>query len=222
MFDARNPHAALTIVTPPATEPVTLAQAKSYARINTTADDDTVTDLIVSAREYLEIFARRQFIQATWLLTLDRFPIYYDWYEYSPFQNTAPYQSASQWQSQNVIRLPRPPLVSVSSIVYVDAAGATQTLDPSQYQVDARSTPGRIAPGFNLFWPGTQAVLDAVQITFVAGYAGPTPLPARVRTAVKRLVAHWYQNREDAGKPMSEQPWGVRNIAQSLRWGSYP
>lgn len=221
-FDARFPHSALSVVTPPASEPVLLADAKAYARINTAADDALVTDLITGAREYLETFCRRQFMLATWLLTLDRFPIYYDWYEYSPYQNTAPYQSASQWQTQNLIRLPKPPLVSIDSIQYIDDTGVLQTLDPSQYTVDVKSTPGRLSPAFGVFWPGTQAEIDAVQIQFQAGYVSPTPLPARVRIAIKRLVAHWYQNREDVGKPMNELPLGVRNLAQSLRWGSYP
>ena len=221
-FDARIPHSALTVVTPPASEPVLLADAKAYARINTAADDAMVNDLITAAREYLETYCRRQFVQATWLLTLDRFPIYYDWYEYSPYQNTAPYQSASQWQTQNIIRLPKPPLIAIDSIKYVDETGVLQTLATNQYQVDAAGTPGRVVPAFGVFWPGTQAQIDAVQIQFEAGYVAPTPLPARARTAIKRLVAHWYQNREDVGKPMEELPWGVRNLAQSLRWGSYP
>lgn len=224
MYDARNPHSALTLVTAPALEPVTLADAKLFARISTSADDAIVTSLIQTAREWLETWTRRAFVTQTWKLALDNFPIYYDWYEYSPYQTTAPYQSASQWQTQNIIRLPVPPLQSVSLVQYIDTSGVLQTLAAvTGYQVDAASEPGRIAPAYGTFWPSVQAQISAVTIQFVAGYdvGGGAKIPSRVQTAIKMAVASWYQNREMVGLPLAEQPLALRSIVSSLKWGNY-
>jgi len=224
MYDSRNPHASLSLVTPPAAEPVALADAKLYARISTTADDAIVSDLIQTAREWLEVWTRRAFVIQTWLLTLDNFPIFYDWYEWSPYQTTAPYQSAQQWQTQNIIRLPVPPLQSVTSIEYVDATtGVLASLAADLYQVDVASEPGRIAPAYATFWPTAQASIGSVKIQFVAGYdlAGGAKVPSRVLTAIKLAVSSWYQNREMAGLPLSEQPLALRSVANSLKWGNY-
>lgn len=57
----------LEVLTPPAEEPVTLLEAKRYARLHTdlTDDDSLVESLIQSARELLEARIARRFITAT-------------------------------------------------------------------------------------------------------------------------------------------------------------
>lgn len=225
MLDARNPHQALQSLVAPTSEPMTLATAKQWARVSAanTADDAIITFLITAAREYVETHARRSLLTQTWLFTLDRFPIYYDWYEYSPYQTTAPYQSASQWQTQNLIYLPRPPLQSVSSIQYVDTSGVLQTLAPSEYQVDNQSEPGRVGPAFATFWPSTQAQIGAVRIEYIAGWTGTSPslVPSRAVTAIGLLVGHWYVNREAVGAPLAAQPLAVSTLCWQLRQGRY-
>ena len=62
-----------TLVSAPATEPVSLAEVKSYLRIDGTADDAVLTILIASARRSAEEYTKRAFITQTWQLTLDRF-----------------------------------------------------------------------------------------------------------------------------------------------------
>lgn len=160
----------VTVITPPAAEPLTLATAKAHLRVDFDDDDATIGTLITAARLYCERWCRRTFPLATLRYTADRFP-----------------------GNCGAIRLPYPPLVSVSSIAYVDTGGVTQTLAASEYTVDAASQPGRIVPAYSKVWPTTRGHIADVQVTYVAGYAS---VPATVQQAILLLVGHWYANRE--------------------------
>jgi len=65
---------SLTIVTPPAEEPVTLTEAKNHLRVDLSDDDSLISALIVAAREHAEAITRRAFITQTLKLSLDAFP----------------------------------------------------------------------------------------------------------------------------------------------------
>ena len=57
---------ALRLVTAPDSEPVTLAQAKTFLRIDSTADDDTVTTAIAAARQHAETYLRTALLPQVW------------------------------------------------------------------------------------------------------------------------------------------------------------
>src|SRR5215469_16680870 len=65
---------SFSLVTPPAVEPVLLADAKGQARIDTTDDDTLVTNLITGARQWAERYTGRAFITQTWQMALDLWP----------------------------------------------------------------------------------------------------------------------------------------------------
>lgn len=172
---------ALSLVTPPALEPVTLADAKRQLRIEHDADDALITTLIQSAREHAETFTRRAFLLQTWDLKLDGFP-------------------------SSVIELPIAPVTSVTSITYVDLHGLTQTWDSSQYRTDLPSGPkaqrGRITLASGCLYPSTDDVTNAVTVRFVAGYGSvAATVPTSLMLGMLQLITHWYENRSsvDAG-----------------------
>ena len=176
----------LVLKTPPATEPVTLAEAKLHCRVDASDDDAWFNTAIAAARSACETQCRRAFITQVWTLYLDRFP---------------GASSGSSWASESptfrdkrAIRMPMPPLASVASITYVDVNGATQTLAANKYQVDDKDDPGVIVPAYGESWPDTRDQLNAVAIEFTAGQA--SNLDPRVKQGVLMLVAHWYENRE--------------------------
>lgn len=157
----------------PAVEPVTLAEAKEQVREDGSDSDTLIAALITAAREYVEERTGRALITQTWSLAMDGPPC-----------------------GNDAIRLPRPPLQSVTSVVYVDEAGADQTWAVANYRVDTHSEPARIALASDAVWPIPQFVAGAVTVTYVAGY-GDTPdtVPQAIRQAILLLVGHWYDHR---------------------------
>lgn len=184
---------AANLITPPAIEPVTLQEVKDHLRI-TVADDDTVlTFLITSAREHIEDMLSRALITQTWELVLDRFP--------------------------DCIELPYPPLQSVQSILYIDEEGFQQTLAPSVYTADAKRDPGRIVPAYGQQWPSTRREINAVAITYKAGYGDfEIDVPGPIRSALLLMIGHLYENREaTAPFQITTLPHGVDRLLSPYR-----
>lgn len=176
-------HQSLAVITPPASEPVTTAEAKLWLRQEESEDDALIDSLISAARAYAEAAQKRQLLQATLRLSLDQFPVL-----------------TSSWRvDSNAITLPLPKLVSVSSITYIDQSGNSTVMSPSLYTVDKASQPGRIMPVYWQPWPTVRPQIGAVQVQYVAGYANAAAVPEATKTAIKLLVAHWYRNREAVG-----------------------
>lgn len=187
---------SLFLITAPAAEPITLAEAKLHVREELTAQDALITSLIVAARQHLENFTRRAFITQTWRLKLDAFP-----------------------DTGKVIELPLPPAASVGSIQYVDDGGVTQTWASSKYRIDTESEPARITPAYGESYPSAQKVTGAVIIQFTAGYGGPADVPDALKAAIKLLVGHWYENREGVvtGTIATELPQAIEALAWPYR-----
>lgn len=182
----------LQLVTPPASEPVSLAEAKAHLRVDIPDDDTYIATLVQAARERVETITNRSLVTQTWRAWLDAFPAELD------------------RRGQPSIGLSRGPAVSVSNVKYIDAAGALQTLSPSAYVLDNKNQDSvpRVRPAYGTSWPVTRAELDAVQVEFVAGYGEPAAVPAPIKTAMLQYIAHWYQNRETVitGTIVSETP----------------
>lgn len=206
---------SLQLVTPPAIEPVSLAQAKSQLRVDFPDDDLLIKAYIIAARQFCEKTTNRAFYNQTWVRSLDHFPLYGDANgTRTPSQrNSWPY---SNWYWDAVtIDLPKPATVSVSSITYVDNDGTTKTLDPSSYLVDTTSIPARVTPGQGSFWPLVANYRPgSVKITFVAGSYGDgvtvNTCPQTIVMAMLLLLAHWYEHRESASEAnLKSIPMGV-------------
>lgn len=160
--------------TAPATEPVTLAEAKVHLREDGTAQNDWITASIVAAREQVEKLTWRALVTQVWDIYYSDFPVGGE-----PF------------------RLPLPPLQSVDAITYVDTDGTTQTLASGNYQVDEYAEPAVVRAAYNTSWPEVRdETLKAVKVTITAGYGAAADVPDRYKQAIYLLVGHWYANRE--------------------------
>lgn len=197
---------ALQLYTAPTIEPLTLSEATAHLRVDSDDDMLLVESLITAARIYCENKTNRQFINATYKLSLDQFPVWND---------CRPRRGESFAELGGVIRVPRPRLQSVTSITYVDLNGDTQTLSTSNYTVDTQSEPGRIVPAYNSFWPGTRTQVNAVVVTYVAGFgANATSVPESIKAAMKLIIGHLYENREavNIGNVVNEVPMAVDSL----------
>lgn len=210
----------LSLTTAPDLEPLTLDEAKTHLRVDAgdTSQDALISALIQAARESVESFTRRALVTQTWTMTLDRFPVRS---AMVPSTSGASVYATTSGQASGitgaVIRLPYPPLQSVTSITYVDANGATQTLATAEYVVQTDTLPGQIALAYGKYWPTTRSQENAVTITYVAGYGAPSSVPARLRAAMLLILADLYERREATitGTIVAENP-----AVQSLLWSA--
>lgn len=208
----------LTVLTPPAVEPVTVAEAKVAARINFDDDDNdaNIVEMITTARQTCETITRRAFITTTFMYSLDRLPLVYPYGMY-PFYSLERLPIGT-WGR---IHLPRPPLQEVTSFTYVDTLGTRQTLDPSQYTVrSGGNLEGQITPAYGLLYPTARVQLDSVEITYRGGYGDdPSDVPAGIKQAIKLLVrqAYWAQADESVDATMT----AVKRLLAPYQWGAY-
>jgi uncharacterized phiE125 gp8 family phage protein len=161
-------------MTPPALEPVSLADAKLHMRIDGDDDDALITAAIVAARAHVEANTRRVLIAQEWRVYLDR------------------------WPRGRAVRLPVAPLISVDEVRVFDAAGTPAVVDPATYEVDAVSVPGRLVLSNGPLAVGPS--VNGIEIDVTAGYGATSiDVPTPLRQAIMMLVAHWYEHRGAVG-----------------------
>jgi len=166
-------HFALTQTVAPTIEPVTIQEAQAHLRQEDQQEVGYITALITAARMHAEAYTQRSLNTQTWRFKLDSWPTGY------------------------CLSLPRPNLISVTGITYVDTDGTTQTLAADQYLVDAASEPGRVEPAYGVCWPDVRSQAGAVTITYTAGYGATRALvPQPIKQAILILIGQWYENRE--------------------------
>ena len=171
-----------TVVTAPASEPVTTAEAKSHLRVTISTDDTLIGEMITVARDMLENYTCRAFINTTFDYFLDAFP--------------SPRFEHGRIHNGRIIEPPVSNLSSVTSVKYYDTQDALQTLASSEYLVDSSHEPGRIVEAYETYWPDTSTRINTVEVRYIAGYgATAADVPETLKLAIKMLVNHYYDNR---------------------------
>ena len=167
--------AVLELVTPPATEPIELEEAKAHLRVDYDDEDSHILDLIAAARDDAERSTRRALITQTWRLTMPAFST-----------------------GRLPVELLRAPVQSITSVTYTDATGAEVVMDEADYVFSA-GEPGRIVPVSGAVWPTVQTENPAgVVIEFVAGYGdASTDVPYLLRQAMLLFIGTEYNHREN-------------------------
>lgn len=181
-------------VTPPASPPVTLADAKLHAKV-----DHDVADTVLQV--YLDAAIAEvdgpsglgvAMLEQSWKLSLDSFP--------------------------DVIPLPIGPVRSVTEIAYTDTDGADQTIDPATVQVITRRIDGRILPEPGNTWPATEAGRwDAVRVTWSAGWDTGADDLQRLRHAI---MVSFAQKVADTEAPDGRATWNALTAfaRQRIHW----
>jgi len=185
----------LNLVTAMAVPVIGLQEAKDHLRVTAATEDALIDSLMKSAEAWAEAFTGRALLTQSWDLTLESFP--------------------------TEIEIPKPPLQSITSITYIDTAGASQTLASTVYQADtsSRMHPGRVKLAVDQVWPSTRSgEYAAVVVRFVAGYPYGV-LPEPIRQAMLMVLSHLYDHREAIAhaQTMIEVPMGAHALAGLYR-----
>lgn len=190
------------VITPVATEPITLSDAKRWLRVDFSDDDDTIAEVISDARRYGENLLRRSMATQTIQLIHE-----FDHVAAGPISGPVDV-GYDTWRlaerpdiplfGNALVRLQchMGPVQSLTSVEYqltrMDVPEWTTLTTPDgsgndTYRLDATADPNEV----NIF---TILASTRFRLTYVAGYPA---LPPDIRMALRRLIAFWYQNRED-------------------------
>lgn len=164
---------SITVTSAPAATPVSVAEAKTHLRVTQSTDDTYIGTLIDAATLEAERYLGRSLITQTLVLRLDA------------------------WPADGIIHLPRPPVASVTSVVYQDTAGAQQTLDASEYFRALYGDDMRLVFAEDATWPDLESGNPTpIKVTYVAGYGSAgSSVPALIKAGILFLVAHLYEQR---------------------------
>lgn len=180
----------LSLVTAAAVDVLSLADVKSHLRIDHDDDDAMLTAYLAAATALVDGATGR----------LKRALNPQTWKQAQPRPN-----------GYSEVWLELPPVISLTSIQYVDTSGNLQTATLSDFDLIEMHDASIVRPKLGKSWPAYDSGRpDALQITFQAGYAlgdsDAVTVPAPILSAIRLLVGHFYVNRE------ASTEWNLREI----------
>lgn len=183
---------ALVLLTPPAAEPVSLADAKAWLRIDGSDADALLSSLIQAARQAVEAQSGAALLVQQWKWTLDA------------------------WPSTRILVPPIGPLRSLDAVQVAGAAGVLVAVPSASFQVDAVGARGRIAVTGPVPAPAT--TLGGIVLTVKVGLAAtPADVPPAIRQALLITLAHLHEGRGDAADADGPVPPPARALLAPWR-----
>jgi len=134
-----------------------------------------VNAILLASTEAAEQATQRALMPQTWAMVLDRFP---------------------RWE----LRLERPPVISITSLLYYDEDGAVQslTVSPAMFRTvdNGHYRKTSLVPLADEVWPSTQCRPDAVTVTYRAGYESETdPTFGLIKAGIGLMAGEMYKQR---------------------------
>ena len=167
------------VVIPPESEPITAEEVRSLGRIETDAEDTLIETMITAVREIAESWLGRALLEQTIEASFDYWP-------------------------ENPVKLPRPPLISVDSIVTVDEENQETLYSVDNYFFRTSSNQkgeviiknGAAAP------TNTDRYYGGFKITYTAGYGDQVEdVPQGIKLGLMEWVLHAVENRIISREP---------------------
>ena len=161
----------------------TTAEAKDFLKVDTTADDTLIDNLIKAATQSCQIYTNQYFL------------------------NTVVEQYSDKWTE--VYTLYKSPVSTITHIKYYDTNNVEQTYNPDNYILDDVSKPARIGLAVDATLPDLADRINAVHVKYTVGYGtASSDVPDGIKQAVLLTLGNWYENRQSVitGRTATELP----------------
>lgn len=165
----------LQTLTPPSGEPLSLADAKAFARIGSDHENGLITELIAAARARIEAETGLALMSRTLRLTLTDWPL--------------------GVLERGGLRLPKRPAHSLVAVRLTDGEASEDVTVRFQLETGlcAKLEP---VPFGGWVWPRT--IHERIEIDWVAGFGDADDVPEDLVHAMKIIVAHEFAHRDGA------------------------
>ena len=173
---------------------LTTAEAKTHLKVDTTADDTYIDNLVSAATESAQIFTNRYFI------------------------NTTITQHGDTWI--DIATLFKSKVSSITHIKYFDSDNSEQTLATSVWISDINHQPARIGLKPSQSFPSLAERINAVNCKYVVGYgSAASDVPEGIREAVLLIVGNLYENRQEVvvGRIATELPKSAQYLLEQYK-----
>lgn len=179
--------------TSPASEPVTLQEAKTHIRVDTTEEDSYILALITAARERIEDWLDRAIVSQVRVYVRDK------------------------WPQGRVLSLPGGRMLSLISVSYRDSSGVEHSFN--DILPDTETVPARLILPPDKSWPADSLYpLNPIRVEYEVGYGSPADVPLKIKQALLLLVGHLYENREaTSSDKLLEIPFGIAALLEHER-----
>lgn len=171
---------------------ITTARAKDHLRLDYDDDDTMVNTLILVAQELVEQYCDCKF-------GVNTFEAYWDY-------------------SHPIVHIPKFGAKSAVTFDQLNDSGAYETIAASDYILDTKTNPMRVQMlGYN----AVPNQLNRYRLSFTTTIAEAS-IPSYVEQAMLMIIAHLYENRQDAGyRRVHEAPMNSRYLLDRYRQQSF-
>ncbi len=179
------------LVDGPQLEPLSLAEAKGWLRVEGSDEDSLIQALIIAARLMVESEIGLVLLAQNWRFTGD------------------------SWPDSETIRVPIGRVIAVTGARVFAANGTPQALAASNFEIIKGEERDAILP---LTRPAPGRARGGIEIDMRLGFGEfAAQVPEPLRLAMQQLVAHWFENRGDATIIERGLPAPVRALLKPFR-----
>lgn len=184
----------LTLISQAAGPAVAVADVRAQLAVADDSLDALITPAIAAATDQFQRDTGVQLLEAEYRLDLDG------------------------WPEDDLVRIPRPPLVTVDEVTYIDSDGVEQTLiADTDFYLDSSGLFAILEPVTS--WPSVKSRRNAISVTFTCGYlSGAGTLPDSISRALIEFAAHFIINRGGYGDArLLPVPMGIERAIHSWK-----
>ena len=182
------------ILTAASTFPVSLTEAKTHLKVDTSADDTYIESLIKAATQLSEEYTNRFFI------------------------DTVVEQYASSFKELETLYKSK--VSSVLQIKYYDSDNSLQTLSATVFNTQLNYEPAQIQLADGQSFPSIAKRNDAVRARYTVGYgSSASDVPEIIKQAILLTIGNFYQNRSSVviGRIATELPQNVKWLLNTYK-----
>jgi len=182
------------VITAASTFPVSLTEAKSHLKVDTSADDTYITSIIKAATQLSEEYTNRFFI------------------------NTLIDQTCSSFAELQTLFKSK--VNDVQYVKYYDSNETLQTLANTEYDKMLSYEPSQIQLADGKSFPSITKRNDAVICRYTVGYgSSASDVPDIIKQAILLTIGNFYQNRNSVviGRIATELPQNVKWLLDTYK-----